>query len=178
MKQFINRLPRWLIPVATTLLGLIIGVALLVGLLLVEQRGRWERFDLPPGEIVSLAAADENQVVVLTADGLFYEVYCRAKAPEDICWEQVEPPEEFSPLPCDDAETLLPPPGLVRDQVDFCMRHEFLDLNRYALLEDGTLWRWHVFIYPLGQVARLFQAAVLGTLGGAVIGIVIVVMKN
>ena len=159
------------------LLGPVIGVTLFFVVISLEQRGRWEQFDTPPGEIVVLVAADEDQVVVETATGTLYEVYCQTEEPEDICWKELEPPVESFDLPCDD-ETLLPPPGPVRDQIEFCLRHENLSLNRYALLEDGTLWRWKVLIYPLGQVVRLFQATVISIVIGAAIGAVILVIRG
>jgi hypothetical protein len=158
-------------------LGLAIGLTLFYVVIYLEQRGRWEQLDTPPGEIMKLVAADEDQVIVETAVGTLYEVYCQAKEPEEICWEEVEPPVDAFSWPCDD-EILLPPPGPVRDEIEFCIQHEYLSLNRYALLEDGTLWRWEVFIYPLGQVGRLFQTIVISAILGAVAGVIILVIRG
>jgi hypothetical protein len=167
VKQFINRLPAPAILIAMPILSVIVGAGLFIVVLLVEQRGVWRQLDTPPGEVTRLLTADEDVVYVETADGTVYRVMCRAKGPDDICWEETEAPPDDLVLPCTHQE-LPPPPGPTRDHIETCFEYEYYILAQYALLEDGTLWRWNAGIYPLGQVARLFRTVI----GSAVLGVI------
>ena len=175
MKSLVDRVPTLLIPILTTLLGFVLGVALFTVVLLIQQSGSWQRYDTPPGDLVRLLAADEYGVVVQTADGTTYEVFCRAGDLDEICWEEVDPPEEnFDGNYCQD-ETFPSVGGRVRDHIETCIKYEYISLTQYVLLENGALWRWGVFINPLGQVAILVRGIIGSTIIGALAGIVIVV---
>ncbi len=177
MRQFINRLPAPVILIATPILTVIVGAGLIIVVLLVEQRGMWRQLDTPPGEVTRLLTADEDVVYVETADGTVYRVMCRAKGPDDICWEETEAPPGDLVLPCTHQE-LPPPPGPAKDHIETCIEYEFYILTQYALLEDGTLWRWNVGIYPLGQVARLFRTVVGSAVLGVIAGIGILYLRD
>ena len=178
MAQSGRRLPGYLIPVITTLLGLLIGLAVFLISNFIHQRGSWEALDTPPGSLRRLAAATSRHVIVETSDGTFYEVYCRAEYPDERCWERTgPPPAEPGPFACDDYR-LPAAPGPVRDLIASCFRHEYIRLTQYALLEDGSLWRWEVTTNPLGQVASLFWSVVLGAVVGAIVGVYVWLARN
>jgi hypothetical protein len=69
MKSLMARVPTILIPILTTLLGFVLGVALFTIVALFQKAGTWQRYDTPPGDPVRLLAAGEHYVVVETADG-------------------------------------------------------------------------------------------------------------
>ena len=176
MKRLIIRLPVFLIPIVTALFGLVIGVVLFYLVTLTEQRGTWQQLDTPP-HVERLVAADQDQVNVETADSTLYTVHCRAEEPGEFCWQETEQLVDVINWPCDGV--ILPPaPGPVRDQIESCVKYEVIILTQYALLDDGTLWRWEYFVYPLGQVARLAQTVIISTILGAIVGIVILVGRG
>ena len=177
MRQITNRLPAFLIPIITILLGLAIGMTYIYVLTIIERRGAWEQLSTPPGEMVRLVAADPDYVVVETAEGAIYRVYCYAKDPVERCWKETELPVDALDWPCDD-EFLLPPPGPVRDHIENCFEapHYYI-LTQYALLEDGTLWSWTVGIYPLGQAARFIWSLIISPILGLIVGIIILVNR-
>ncbi len=175
MMLLIDRLPTFLIPVLTSLLGFVLGVALFLIVILIQQSGTWQRYDTPPGELVRLLAADDYHVVVQTADGTAYEVFCRAKHPDDICWEAIEPPDENRDEDFCQDETFPSVEGRVRDHIETCILSESISLTQYVLMDNGALWRWGVFINPLGQVAVFVRGINGSTIIGDLVGIVIVV---
>ena len=178
MGRFGRRLPGYLIPVILTLVGLVLGLGVFLISEFIHQWGSWEELDTPPSSLLRLAAATDRHVIVETSDGTFYEVYCRATYPDERCWEKTGPPREASiSYACDDY-WLPAPPGPVRDRLAFCLRHEYIRLTQYALLEDGSLWRWQVTTNPLGQVAGLFWSVVLGAVVGAIVGVYVWLARN
>jgi hypothetical protein len=178
MKRLGRRLPGYLIPMTLALVGLALGLGVFLISNFIHQRGSWEALDTPPGSLLSLAAATDRHVIVETSDGDFFEIYCQAQYPEERCWEETGPPPE-APVhfACDDY-WMPTPSGPVRDLLPFCFRHEYISLTQYVLMEDGSLWRWHVITNPLGQVAGLFWSAVLGAVVGAITGVYVWLARN
>jgi len=123
-------------------------------------------------------AAGSNHVVVETAGETAYRVYCYTEDPAERCWRAVELPADTFDWPYDDDEFLLPPPGRVRDHIERCVRTQIINLTQYALLEDGTLWRWNVGIYSLGEAARLIWTLIISPILGLIVGIIIVVNRR
>jgi len=174
MKQLINRLPSLVIVIATTMLALALGILLIYVITFLEERGRWEKLDTPPGDVIRLIAGDEGLVTVETANGDLYEIYCRTRDEEDYCVREVETPRAGNPT-CDQEEfALAPPRDQVRQRLKTCFGHEYLLLTQYILREDGSLWRWNVSFFPYGQLARFFQITVFSIIIGIGAGIIIV----
>jgi hypothetical protein len=178
MKDFLKRLPAAVILTMAAVLGVLLGIGGLVLVTAIEQRGRWQQWEIPPGEEVrELVTASEDYVVVATADGTLYEVACGAQAPDAFCWTEIDAAPEELVLPCE-GEQLAPPPAGTAEQIATCLRYEFFILTQYALLEDGTLWRWQVEIYPLGQVVRGLWMVLGGLALGIVVGIIILSFRQ
>jgi len=178
MKSLVDRVPTLLIPILTTVLGFVLGAVLFVVVVLIQQAGTWQRYDTPPGDPVRLLAADEYGVVVETADGTTYEVYCRAGDPDEICWEEVDPPVEDHNSDFCQGESFPAVGGRVRDHIETCVLYEYISLTQYVLMENGALWRWGVEINPLGQVASLAWGVIACTIGGTLMGILFVVNRT
>ena len=65
MKRPVARLPVFVIPLVTTLLGLVVGVALVYIATLIERRGTWDQLDPPPGDILRIVAAEQHGLALL-----------------------------------------------------------------------------------------------------------------
>jgi hypothetical protein len=178
MKQFVIRLPALSIVLVTTLLALIIGVVLIYLMAFIEKRGRWERLALPPGDVVSLVAGDEDRVVVETDSGATYEVYCRTNDDEYYpCVQEVDTPGNVYHFNCD-SEDFPSPTGQVKDRLLTCVEYEYMIRTQYVLHEDGTLWRWSIHIYPYGQLARFLKTITLSIVLGVVVGMILVASRG
>ena len=171
------RIPGFLIPIVTTLLGFLLAFGLVMLVTFFERRGSWKRLDSPPGQVVRLLAADPDFVVVETASGDTYKVYCHTDDPLESCWRKTTWPTETYSFPCEGEDLRAPPRGTV-DRLETCFLYEYITLTQYALLQDNTLWRWEVLIVPLGEVARMFWLTLCGTVAGLVAGILLLLNRR
>lgn len=137
---------------------------------------RWRRLARPPEAAAEIAGGDLETVYVLSAAGQLYG--CGHRRTDDAleCWTPV------AALPDLDEDLLLdapvfeaqtPPPGPARDSLTVSVQYaDAAYETRYALLEDGTVWK-----AELGSGAYLSLAQLcLGPVLGLIIGIVVVVV--
>lgn len=177
MSQFINRLPGFVIPIATILLALALGILIFYALSYLGARGKWQQLDSPPGEVLRLVTADELSVIVETAEGRTFEIECRTANQDYACIREIESPTSLNTLPCKD-EDVPSPTFVVKERLTSCFEYEYIIRAQYVLREDGSLWRWKLEIYPYGQVARFFQMLCLSLILGLVVGFSILYLKR
>ena len=179
MKKFKSFLSAAAIIVATSLVALGIGVLVAYGVLILEKRGRWEQLATPPGQVVGLLAGEEEFVLVETAGGSTYEIFCPAGAEDYPCLRQVEAPDTFSESEstCDNQQ-FPQPSGQVEQRLLSCIEYEYFIWTQYVLRADGTVWRWQARVYPYGQVVRFLQIVILATVTGAFLGLLIVIFRE
>jgi hypothetical protein len=137
--------------------GAILGLALLgavAGLLLMyaHLRGHltmWQALGQPPATISAFVPehTGQLQVTVLAEDGKAY--VCHTATQPD-CWEEiileVRPPLDSEPCMTRPNFITPTPPGLLKSEVTVTFCHaETAALTQYALLQDGTVWRWDHF---------------------------------
>jgi hypothetical protein len=177
MKQFVKRLPALVVVIATTLLALLLGIALFYLLARLDARGRWEQLATPPGGVAHLVAGDDDRVTVATAAGAHYEVFCAEEHDDEICVRKVTGVPKAGP-PCSDTANFPRPAPEDRESVLSCIEYEFFHYTMYVLREDGSLWRWSRSIYPYGQLTRFFQVMAVAFILGIAAGIALVTGRS
>lgn len=172
MTHCLKRLPAVLILLMTPVLGVLIAIALLFLIIAIQEYGRWQTWEIPPG-VTGLVTAGDGSVVVTTADGTLYEGWCGSLNPDDDCWREIDAPPEEVVFPCNGQE-LAPPPARTTDTITTCVSYEYSrTLTRYALLEDGTLRRWQVVYSSLGSLVLGYRLVLGALVAGLVVGIAI-----
>jgi hypothetical protein len=177
MRQLVTRLPAFVILIATTIIALAIGIIVVYVVAFIEKRGRWDQLATPPDDIARLVAGDVDFVVVETADGAAYEVYCRTNDEDYPCLQKVESPSSVYQYSCDNEDFPIPP-GQIKDRLLTCIEYEYIVRTQYVLREDGTLWRWNVSLYPYGQLARFIQIITLSLILGISAGVTLLVLRH
>jgi hypothetical protein len=130
----------------------------------------------PPGTGVAVVSGDRLIVYVQTASGSIYECeHSGSRIPKD-CWHTAREPLSIDKH----AKTgttvfegqVKPPPGPVVDTLEVTVWYgDSAFETRYALLEDGTLWKWQ---YDEGAVWTL-GIIMLGPAAGLALSIFLVI---
>ncbi len=174
-----GRRRSWLV-LGLALLGLLC-LGLLAGLALAQPaaRGalsRWQRLPAPPSPAVKIVAGGLGlsngswYIYIRAADGQNY--YCPPYSSGN-CWRPAPPaPNVPVSLPCEPpARFSVPaPPGRAVDtlQAQACNAEAAYQVN-FAVLDDGSVWRWQHFTSGLAAIATWLLFA----LGGAVVGLLL-----
>jgi len=162
-------IPALLLPVG----GLVgFGVDLLAFKL--QMATAWSRLTPPPESPVELVDTMAPCVAVRGASGEVYE-FCdfrQGRQDERLIHEN---PFVLDASPC--TRTDLPdPPGNPIALVEDCVVTEISRLSRFALLGDGSLWSYHVFLpNAFALLEGYITAILLGGMGGFTAGIVIAI---
>ncbi|MCC6190986.1 MAG: hypothetical protein IT318_18350 [Anaerolineales bacterium] len=167
----------WTAAVLIVLLVLLLPIAGLAGgfaLAWAEGHGafvRWQRLPAPPSparEILGGGTALSTGgwwLYILGADGKFY--HC---PPYESCWVEVAAVPEPRPVePCEPPANFSVPalPGSAVDelQAQACHPEAAFQVN-FALLSDGSVWKWQRMVSGLGSVVKLVLFLGCGTLLG------------
>jgi hypothetical protein len=138
---------------------------------------RWQSLGAPPGRAVNIVTGDLDVVYVRTAAGVIHGCV-RAEAYEPVnCWGEAQEPLLIDPEARFDerlyAGEVKPPAGTVVDTLSVAVWYaEDAYETHYALLEDGTVWKWE---YDTGGYWSLL-ILVLGPLAGLAAGIAVSVV--
>lgn len=157
-----------------------LGLAGSAGYLKARQAGalaRWRPLGAPPDGGVDIATGDIGTVYVHTAAGSIYGCRHRGARGADDCWYEAQEPLSVDREARFDKRLyqrkVEPPPGRVVDTLEVALwQAEDAFETRYALLEDGTVWKWE---YDVGGYLSLF-IIILGPLAGVGLGIAVVVI--
>jgi len=134
---------------------------------------RWQSLGSPPEKVVKIVAADVYSVYVQTAGGKTYS--CETWTYTSKCWVESEPPKRIERSgPCYTITPAIPaPPGKVIDRMETFICGEVSAEARYALTEEGKVWKWK---YEWGGLSLgLGYGTLTGVLVGFLIGIGILV---
>jgi hypothetical protein len=173
-RRLIRALAIMIVPVLG-LTGCIIGL-LMTGAMTRGLFARWHPLGAPPDRPTSIVAADYTQIYVVTVHQLLFRYKAEnqlqfGEAPAGT-WSRAFNPqvEEFSK--CDYVAPMAPPPpATAQDFIQFGYCPEPLIDVRYALLTDGSVWR---FSTPDGLDVA-FTAIPIGVALGLVMGVVLAV---
>ncbi len=133
---------------------------------------RWQSLGAPLDRAVDIVTGDPDVVYVRTATGTIYGcVHAEAYEPVN-CWIEAQEPLLIDPEARFDqrlyAGEVKPPAGTVVDTLYVTVWYaEDAYETHYALLEDGTVWKWE---YDVGGYWSLL-ILVLGPLAGLAAGI-------
>lgn len=145
-----------------------------IGFFALESAGRlstWKSLGAPPDQPIEILASDTDAVYVATQAGRIYG--CQHRGAQTRCWFSVDQLPKLDSRSRRNApvfEGQVPsPPGAVVSQLQVTRwGAEFADETRYALLADGTLWKW--------EYSRIGLFALLGNmLVGSIVGVMIAV---
>jgi hypothetical protein len=139
---------------------------------------RWQRLPDPPQPAAEILAAGSRMgndawwIYVRSAAG---ETYACSPAEEGACWVTVPEPVELPTMPpCEYPSnyTVPAPPGRVIARLDTeaCNFEAGYQVN-FAVLENGSVWRWEHFSSGLSGVAGWL----FGGLCGAGLGVLVAV---
>lgn len=148
-------------------------------------RGTWEPIASPPVEAVTLIARDTRlgtppayQMIYMEGeDGNFYTYQCQT-VDQNCTWQLVEtiPDTAFRDVTCPIPPTPRPAPVLPNSIgthiVYICGDLGYIQQN-YAVLEDGTAWRWQEYRLPTFNITQALAIVV-----GLVLGIMLGAMVN
>ena len=173
-KPVLNLLLTILLALALPILGVALGfqfsVAWNTGSL-----ARWERLPEPPARVEKFVGGSTSQVFIQAADGQIYA--CTLAGGE--CWAPADAPPDYPSIDAACAEypiryDLSAPPGKVMDVLETQWCHfEAGEQTNYALLEDGSLWRWHHRDANFLNLARAGVSALGGCVAGLLFGAII-----
>lgn len=166
--------------------GGLLGLAVLgavAGLLLMyaHLRGHltfWQTLGQPPVPIRAFVPehTGQLQVAVLAEDDKTY--ICQTSAQPD-CWNEVDlsaQPPLFSE-PCYTRPNFITPtpPGPLTSEITITFCHaETAALTQYALLQDGTVWRWDHFSSSYLVLMEIVFLPLCGAWAGGMLGLVAV----
>ena len=133
----------------------------------------------PTEPIARMAYVDTSRIIVLSANGNYYSCQSISFSKQVACWELTTPPSEdsvagsdYSPI---DATKFAPPPGKIRELRSDSFTADIsgtIQVTRYALLEDGTVWVWqaqaHQYLNPSKSWDQVLGAGIGLCCGGAV----------
>ena len=130
---------------------------------------RWQSLGSPPGGAIRILSIGQEfntkDIIVLTNNGKAYHC-CSNNA---VVWEETKKNQAQSRWGCGQL-TVFPtksPPGKVVDCAELSNWEGSTNQTIFAVLEDGTVWRWHLWVYLLDPLIILF---VCGPLAGLIIG--------
>jgi len=137
---------------------------------------RWRSMGSPPGTAVDVLSGDSSVVYVQTASGDIYECQHSGSRIAKDCWHTAREPlsiDSHAKIGTNVYEgQVRPPPGPVADALEVTVWYgDAAFETRYALLEDGTLWKWQ---YDEGAYWTL-GIILLGPAAGLVLGILLVI---
>lgn len=142
---------------------------------------RWKSMPTPPTKAVEIIGGDPWNVYIMTEDGRTYVCHPDRPATDqvaDCTGEEVDTGQlDLVSLPCEPPLGFMPPnpPGNTVARIDTYSCHfEVPTQGSYALLEDGSLWRWAWSTSTLGTLARAAISLVAGAIAGAIVGILII----
>ena len=132
---------------------------------------RWQSLGGPPEGGAEIVAGDPGVVYVRSKAGQVYG----CEPPQAVaggCWREAREPYQVDPKAVYDSPVyqgeVEPPPGNVVDRLDVTIwQAEDAFEARYALLEDGTVWKWE---YDVGAYFSL-GLLLLGPAAGLAIAI-------
>ena len=137
---------------------------------------RWRSLGSPPSPGVEILTGDMGVVYLRTAtDSIFGCEHRRMARPAENCWSETQEPVSID----EDAtfednlfhDEVVSPSGTVVDSLNVTVwRAEDTFETRYALLDDGTVWKWE---YDVGAYFSLFVLA-LGPVLGLALGLIVV----
>jgi hypothetical protein len=159
---------------AMSVVGLGAGLGLHAALMPRLEAGsftRWQARGAPPEPAVQLLGLGSDRVpeavFVAAASGQVY----RCCGPGRPAWVAVEPPASYHSQPACDAlpaRAPLPPGTVVACAEAFAVEYVH-ERTQYALLADGTVWRW---FYHVGLDTTLYLVGG-GLLAGSLVGLVL-----
>jgi hypothetical protein len=132
----------------------------------------WQRLSVPPAQAVQILGFCEGQLCVKTADGKQYQ----------CCWSEVtaveiEPTIPQLSNPCMyEFQILAPPPDTIQMLGVKACGSGGDYYQSYALLEDGSVWKWDHSISdlaPLRVIDGLIFGVPLGLFAGLLIAIAV-----
>jgi hypothetical protein len=168
-----------------TLLSILLALTLpLIGIALGLRFGRawnagslarWERLPDPPASPVQIMGGATSQVFIKASDGQVYA--CTPVGGE--CWVQANVPVDLAPIDAACADhpisyIMSAPPGNPIDtlQTQWC-HFEAGEQTGYAILADGSVWRWQHRDANFLNLARTAVTAAGGCLAGMLTGVLI-----
>jgi hypothetical protein len=178
-----SRRPNWLL-LGLALLGLLcLGWAAGFAVGQPAARGafsRWQRMPAPPSPAVEIVAGSLGlsngswTITIRAADG---QTYTCPPYSSGNCWQPgAAAPEAAPAAPCDPpAHFSVPsPPGRVLDtlQAQACNAEAAYQVN-FAVLEDGSVWRWQHFTSGLAAITTWLLFALAGGAFGLLLWAVI-----
>jgi len=135
----------------------------------------WELMGMPPGGAKEIAFSSPGVVFVTGMDQAKYR--CQWVISDGAChWDLELPPEELEmvsncPSPWPDIPN---PPGDVLDSSEHVDCYgEGVSQTNYAVLSDGSVWRWKHGSNAMGMIAAILIVVGAGTIAGILIGIVV-----
>ena len=132
----------------------------------------WELLGTPNGGAKEISYSSISIIYVIGENDTEYR--CQFVQGNGLCdWREDSSPDE----PMDLSECISPwpdipsPPGEVIDNSEhvFCYGEGKSQTN-YAVLTDGSVWRWEHGTSGIGQIAALFTIVGMGTVIGILIG--------
>ena len=132
----------------------------------------WEFLGTPYGGAKEISYSSIGSIYVIGENDTEYR--CQSVQANGPCdWrEDSSPDEPMDPSECTSPWPDIPsPPGAVTDSSEhvFCYGEGKSQTN-YAVLTDGSVWRWEHGTSGIGQIAALFTIVGMGTVIGILIG--------
>ena len=143
------------------------GLGVCQGIGYITQTNPWKSMGRPPALATKVLFADVSTVYVQTAAGQIYE----------CCWSPAQVPTTSTNRDCDPSRTepaplpIAPPPlpGTVVDRHEVAKIIESCEHVVYAVLDDGSVWRWQYSMSFLKEVMP-FIDGVMGFVAGLIVG--------
>ena len=175
-----------LLPILLVPLGAVIGgyIGLRSAANNIHSQEDWRRLSVPPAQVVQILGFCERQLCVKTADGKQYQytaIDCNQSANKS-CWSEVtaaeiEPTIPHLSNPCMyEFQIPSPPPDTIQMLGVKACGSGGDYYESYALLEDGSVWKWDHSISdlaPLGMINGLILGVSLGLFAGLLIAIAV-----
>jgi hypothetical protein len=137
----------------------------------------------PPGSAVDVLSGDRSVVYVKTASGSIYACEHHGARIDKDCWHLTN-----EPLTIDSHAKIgtyvfegqvKSPPGPVVDTLDVTVwRGEDAFETRYALLEDGTVWKWQYDVGAYWTLGILLLGPAAGLVLGALLAVALLVREG
>lgn len=151
-----------------------------IGYFALERAGTlsvWKSLGAPPYLPSEILASDTHTVYVATQEGRIYG--CQHRSRQARCWFAVDRlPDLDRHVQQNASESVFegkaPSPGVVVNQRQVTRwQAEFAEETHYALLADGTVWKWE---YSRGGLYGLFGNMLIGLIIGVIIAVFSVIV--